>query len=385
MSEWLGFSNQTVFYLGIMIGVVNFIMLLSLRLQYATEKGTRVFLIGNGLFILFLIFVYLDGLSSNYYLKILIAVSEMLGFTFWIAGLDRMICLKVPMRFFALLNVINGLLLIVLYKIYGEFAYTRGVVSILLFILLILSIRRFRLSQKEFRSFRFLKGVFYGYAVMLLFRGGYRLFFVTQTEMAFDSSLSISFFLILNILFSIVINFSMVLANLDMFFSKIEEMNMKDQLTGVYNRRMLFSKLEEMIKLFERRGVTFSLAVVDLDHFKRINDTYGHIFGDEVLKRVSAYINDNIRSTDLLARFGGEEFVLLLSNDDVADSGETVNRLREGVESMDWNDPDIKVTFSAGLTHINGSEGQWEPELLIHVADEKLYEAKGMGRNRVVF
>ena len=155
-----------------------------------------------------------------------------------------------------------------------------------------------------------------------------------------------------------------------------------DSLTGLLTKKMIMMKLEEYLRLLNRQGVPFSLAMMDIDHFKRINDTYGHVKGDEVLRKIGELILENLRETDVAGRYGGEEFLVIFPGSDVDMASRGVERVLNAVRSYDWDSIGVsRVTMSAGV--VEAVEGKTVTEL-VEMADEKLYEAKNSGRDRMV-
>lgn len=166
--------------------------------------------------------------------------------------------------------------------------------------------------------------------------------------------------------------------------TRIQILATRDELTGLFNRRHMLEVLSQHQKRLIRSGHhRFCLALLDIDHFKRINDTHGHGVGDEVLREFSATLQRALRDTDVLARWGGEEFLLLINDTspDLAIIG--VDRARELLAASPLlpHMPDLKVTFSAGLTGYDDVE---ELNTCIDRADQALYRAKSEGRDRTV-
>jgi len=164
---------------------------------------------------------------------------------------------------------------------------------------------------------------------------------------------------------------------------KLVEMNTKDALTGIYNRRFLESRLKEECERQKRYSRPLSLIMIDIDFFKKVNDTYGHQCGDMILQAVASKSVSVIRKTDFLARYGGEEFCCLLPETS-ADAAETVAEcLRIHIEDMenrcDYNI--LKVTISLGISEFKPDDS---PDSLLKRADDALYQAKHTGRNRFV-
>ncbi|GGI21696.1 GGDEF domain-containing protein [Oxalicibacterium faecigallinarum] len=162
----------------------------------------------------------------------------------------------------------------------------------------------------------------------------------------------------------------------------IEEDAQRDEMLGCYNRRYIVAALEQQKRLADETGEPLCLAVIDLDHFKRINDDAGHLIGDDVLRDFSRIAQRSIRQEDVFGRYGGEEFLLILPQTSLHAASHIAERIRVQVECYDWN-PALRngVTVSIGLTqHIPG-----ESVLdLFSRTDSAMYTAKQTGRNRVV-
>ncbi|HRP34624.1 MAG TPA: GGDEF domain-containing protein [Gammaproteobacteria bacterium] len=163
---------------------------------------------------------------------------------------------------------------------------------------------------------------------------------------------------------------------------ELERMASHDPLTGLHNRRHADQYLEDRINEFERYGRDFAIALVDLDDFKRINDDHSHDTGDEVLRLVAQLLRERCRDTDLVSRYGGEEFLLCFPQAGMVAAREACEKIRETVASTEWEllVPGVRVTLSAGVATMR--EGVSRRELL-GLADRALYEAKSGGRNQV--
>ncbi len=166
-----------------------------------------------------------------------------------------------------------------------------------------------------------------------------------------------------------------------------EDIKMKaltDGLTGLFNHRHFQERLEENIKRAERFREKLSLMLLDIDHFKRINDTYGHPVGDQVLKTLASVIDDTVREIDIPARYGGEEFAVLLIGADKKAAQQIAERLRQRVKKLRFPSQtgEFSITVSIGIATF--PEDATTRETLIERADEALYQAKNSGRDRVV-
>jgi diguanylate cyclase (GGDEF)-like protein len=163
----------------------------------------------------------------------------------------------------------------------------------------------------------------------------------------------------------------------------IREAAIKDFLTGLYNRRYFFEAGQQLFAAAKRQGSAIACAMVDIDFFKKVNDQYGHEAGDLALKQVAAILSRRIRSSDLAARLGGEEFCILALNMNSDDVIPIFDLLRKAVEESPVDiggGKEIKVTISMGVCQTRLPS----LEEMLAAADAKLYEAKESGRNRVV-
>jgi diguanylate cyclase len=165
-------------------------------------------------------------------------------------------------------------------------------------------------------------------------------------------------------------------------YRRIEELAELDELTGSYNRRCIMRMLSEEIARARRLERRCSIALIDLDWFKRINDAYGHPTGDEVLRTFAITMFANIRTIDRFGRYGGEEFLLVLPDTPVDGAAQILERLREIVADLDWSafSPGMRVTISAGVATLQPNE---TPDTFLARADCALYTAKAQGRNQI--
>jgi diguanylate cyclase (GGDEF)-like protein len=163
---------------------------------------------------------------------------------------------------------------------------------------------------------------------------------------------------------------------------RIEELAELDELTGSFNRRCIMRMLDDEIARAHRIKAPCSVALIDLDWFKRVNDAYGHPTGDEVLRTFAITVFANIRNIDKFGRYGGEEFLLLLPDTPSDAAARILDRLRAIIADLDWSafSPELRVTISAGVATLRADES---PDTFLARADSALYTAKARGRNRI--
>lgn len=169
---------------------------------------------------------------------------------------------------------------------------------------------------------------------------------------------------------------------LDNDYSQLEKLALSDSLTGILNRRAFFEVSENILKLSLRNDKKCSILLLDIDFFKKVNDVYGHLVGDDVLKYLVTNVSKEIRESDVFARFGGEEFIIMLPDTDEKGSVYLANKIRKSIEMNPYEDEklSIPITISIGASELKDEKLLRE---LIQRADVALYDAKEKGRNRV--
>jgi diguanylate cyclase (GGDEF)-like protein len=179
-------------------------------------------------------------------------------------------------------------------------------------------------------------------------------------------------------------NFNLVMRNQELLDlqSKFKELAMHDELTGLYTRRYIIQRIKSMLPGAKRHHLSCCIVVMDVDYFKKVNDTYGHAAGDDVLRTVAFVVKNELRQDDIVARYGGEEFLILLPMTDIHAAQYLVERLRQLIESQKFmfESELISITASFGLTAMAPHDNA---EQMIDRADKALFMAKNAGRNRI--
>jgi diguanylate cyclase (GGDEF)-like protein len=166
----------------------------------------------------------------------------------------------------------------------------------------------------------------------------------------------------------------------DIRYQDLQAKAVKDVLTGLFNREYMNETLNDKILEAKRERRPISISMLDIDYFKHINDTYGHLYGDEVLREIALLLVKNLRNSDIVIRYGGEEFLIIMPYTDEKNAHLKIDKLRMIIQEHVFSNK-IKITVSAGVYQYRDEEGICD---FIDEADKRLYKAKNSGRNRVV-
>ena len=175
-----------------------------------------------------------------------------------------------------------------------------------------------------------------------------------------------------------------VIKKINFMYSHTKHLSVTDPLTGLYNRRHFDNMIEREFLRAQRYSNDLSIALIDVDFFKKVNDTYGHLCGDYVLKEVAYLTLQTFRKTDMVFRYGGEEILVILTETPLEKAIIPLERLRKSIENytFSYDNNNIRVTVSIGVESLNENIGHFEE--LIDNADKALYYAKENGRNKVI-
>ena len=274
----------------------------------------------------------------------------------------------------------------ILLTMYGMYFANEARGILLLVYILILIFGIYRLNTRSFLYVSAFTLVTYGVDIVLLsyFRSDSVNLNIEYLQWLVLALVLVAFSIIGGHISSLRRNLRISRTELEKSLTLIKEMSIRDDLTGVYNRRHLMELLEHEYHRISRGGARFSVAMLDIDHFKSVNDTHGHLTGDEVLRAVSDAIRTSLRSADFCGRYGGEEFLLVMTQTNINGALLCAERIRSIIEQSRFPNlgPDFKVTVSLGVTEFAGKE---DIPTMIGRADRALYRAKESGRNRVEY
>jgi diguanylate cyclase (GGDEF)-like protein len=203
-----------------------------------------------------------------------------------------------------------------------------------------------------------------------------------QSKIKYNSITIFVFGIITTLLLLGLIYFFMsrLIKKLDEARQTIEKIAITDQLTEVFNRRHIMSRVEEEFEKFKRLKKNVSCIMADVDNFKAVNDSYGHLAGDQVLKAISHRIRNTVRAYDILGRYGGEEFLIIMPDTNLEDARELAERIRTRAKEETVNN--ATITLSLGVVCVEASDRSVDD--IIRRADQNLYMAKKGGKDRVV-
>jgi diguanylate cyclase (GGDEF)-like protein len=209
-------------------------------------------------------------------------------------------------------------------------------------------------------------------------------YYQTNIEKKEFIKLLIVFICIVSIITVILINL-FYFSKIQKYIKKVEHLNIVDPMTGLYNRRFLENFIEKLISQAQRQEDPITILMIDIDFFKKVNDTYGHDVGDRVITTVAEVLQKSIRKSDLAIRYGGEEFMLLLHSANHKDAYIIAQKIKDTFESIEFhsnNEENFHKTLSIGISEFpKDADSIWE---CIKLADKALYVAKTTGRNKIV-
>jgi diguanylate cyclase (GGDEF)-like protein len=324
-------------------------------------------------------------------------VSYLAGFTEWEAIIGSLIIIPIINIFLYIffrtgMNLkmadpsltaiqMSAAILVTLYVIHFS-KESRGVLLLACNIVLLFGI--FRLNTRSFLYISIFTLLMYGgdIALLKLYRPQGVNFHIEYLQWSVLALVLMAFSVIGGYISSLRRNLSISKSEQAKSIEIIREMAIRDVLTGLYNRRHILELLEYEKNRSSRGGGIFCLAILDIDHFKNVNDTYGHLAGDAVLQAVATTMTTTMRNTEFCARYGGEEFLIVLTQTGINGALIGTERVRTQIEKILFPDigSDFKITVSIGLSEYKMRE---DVDDIIARADEALYRAKDGGRNRV--
>lgn len=238
--------------------------------------------------------------------------------------------------------------------------------------------------QKERDFLKVLLMLMYvGYMVLVIVRGINAVSHNGYEQTYFDLLIH-HVYLYYGIMFTSIRGLVVILVVAKEFQSDLRALSYVDHLTNVDNIRSLMEKVSYELKRCRRYDKCMTLALVDLDDFKVVNDTFGHVFGDEVLIVFAHLAKKELRGIDTIGRYGGEEFLMIFPETDSSEAAKAVERIMATLSENIWSETDVNITFSTGLLQVTKEMFEYDPRTLVDMADRAMYRAKSTGKNRIV-
>jgi len=365
-----------------LIGIVMGLVLLGLRRNYpASIRGMRLWGTAPLVCAASTLFYGLDGLLPAPLVTLIGNGLLLVGVTLFLWGSERLHGLPSSWRRWAAVIAATLLVLAFFMHVYPDYRIRVLVFSGTLAAVVVEHARLLgRHGNKRF-AHRFTAMVLWGQAAVLICRALSTLWLDLADTQRFAQSPIQTLYIATFSFSALLVSIGVLLMAGERVREEFEYMATHDSLTGAYTRRAVLAACADDLARWERYGNPFSLLILDLDHFKRINDEHGHLAGDHVLAHFVQLIQSHLRSADRLGRYGGEEFLVILPETDTDAAKAAAERMRAALHATPGSADRPHCTVSIGLTTVR--HGDRTIDALIARADAALYEAKAQGRNRV--
>ncbi len=350
-------------------------------------KNILLLNLGNLIYTLFFFTVSVDIAIPLRRLPEVVAFLDLSAVILWIASLRETINEKNPLKAYGVLSVVHLLVIAFLARILNTVSLLRMTTSLTIAILLLVSTFRIMGSRSFIKldSYKFTSFTLLLYIIFKIIMSGYRLFTYNFESTIISIETSINIFTFISLVFAVWINFAIMFLNDDVKRKEVERYSQHDYLTQLPNRKLLSKKFMEFTYQAEVFDQNFALAIIDIDDFKKINDKFGHNIGDEVLVDFAKHMTRVMRASDFICRYGGEEFLVLLSTNTPEEMAIIIDRILDEIRLQSFSSVEVMLTVSIGAIFISHNLSHIEFNELASVADDNLYQAKGLGKNRVVY
>lgn len=389
MNTFLTLNHTALMY-------ISFLIMLSLtiiRIGYCVlgKKGLscKYTILGNVSYMLFFFIVSASIGGKVFGSHIWVAFLDLTSVILWMMGLNTITSMDHPRKLYIISSISNVVLIGVIFEVSQKYSLIRAITSIFIVIVLVDIIIRYykNVKIKKLDTYKFTVITLIIFSVFKSVMIVYRFYSIGYE----NSILRMSMFASVNVLtlgsliFAIWVNFSIVFLSYDRLNNNMKELSLHDYLTKLPNRRMISNKLDEFVNLYFRGKLYFAIVILDLDNFKRVNDTYGHNIGDEVLEDFSALLREDLRGIDFVGRYGGEEFILVLLEEDLVQVRAVLDRLMSDLNGKELSSCRINITVSGGVVLLDRNSDFKDINNIIAIADNRLYIAKENGKNQIVY
>lgn len=366
--------------------IFSFLFFLSIYLITSKYKSLRMILFANGIKLTVVILYYIKPLANFTYNIATHNFLSTLQISYIILAILIIYRLKVklwPFVFFNVINLAQGIYFTLSGANQAIIHSTTSYIIALMAIFCIVIIVETKASEKKvnniitimmlalFSSFHILRGTLF--IIIRLNIGNIQ---AGSEIIKFMSILSYGLFMFMN--------FMIVYLNYSYLMNKVRKLSYTDKLTGALNRGFFIKLLEVKLTDLKRKEKNLLIAILDLDDFKKVNDTYGHLVGDDVLKAFTAHLRECVRENDIICRYGGEEFLVLMEVASKREAKQALKRMHDSVRGLKITEQDISITFSGGMEFLSEKDAARNINEIIKVIDDRLYEAKKAGKDCIV-
>lgn len=364
----------------------TFIFFIAIYLTADRYKSVLLVAIANGLKLISIILVYIGTFYINFETEAIINFLSSVQVTLWITAIFIILRIKVRMLPVIIINLINlaqGILFVALDSGHEMIHSLNSLIIAMIALFCIIIVVRNGMCSKRTETVILIFSLSLFTAFHLV--RGYMCFVGMVVYGSFlESDAPFKFMSILRYAFFHLMNFVIIYLNHNYLLRKVKRLSYTDKLTGALNRTFFFKMLEVKLSELKRMDKKIVLAILDIDDFKNVNDTYGHLVGDEALRGFTDHLKENIRKNDIICRYGGEEFLILMEVAGKKEAELAIKRLQDSIRGKKITEHEICLTFSCGMEYLGNGDGDRDIIEIIKLIDGRLYQAKHAGKDCIV-
>ena len=371
-----------------MLTVTAFTLFFFIAIYLTAERYKSILLvtIANAIKLVSIILKYVEGATPGFSAEPFINGLSSIQVTMWIMAIFLIMKIKVRLGPLIIINLINIAQGVFFYFINAGHEIVNSLNSTIIAIMAvycILIVTRNRQDKKSAENIILITSVAM-FAAFHTVRGLSCLSGVVVHGSFSVNAAPFKFMSVLRYAFFHLMNFVIIYLNYNYLIKKVKLLSYTDKLTGALNRTFFIKMLEVKLAELKRTNKKMVLAILDIDDFKAVNDTYGHLVGDEVLKGFTEHLKNNIRQSDIICRYGGEEFLILMETGGKEEAEYALRRLQDSVRRHKITEHEILLTFSCGMEFLGNGGGDRDINDLIKLIDFRLYQAKNAGKDCIV-
>ncbi len=371
---------------GFMLVMTIFNVIFFIGVYFSADKYRSILLVAIANILKFISFAlyYVKSYENFIFMASLNNLLRTLSVSFMLAAVFTILRFKprlMPLIFF---NTITLLQNIYLELMGSSHMFITGMTAFIISLMFVYSIIVISTNANKGKKFKFPILIVIISMYVVFHAGKGTVFLLGYYNLLGDKQYLIQGFSILCFSAYHMMNLLVIYLNYNYLINKVRELSHRDTLTGALNRSVFFEILDVKLKELKRADEGFALAIIDLDDFKQVNDTYGHLIGDAVLKDFVSYLKKFLRSNDLICRYGGEEFLILIESANKNEARNIITRIQEHMHEVSLTEKNISVTFSCGLEYLEDDDDSRVVQELIKIIDERLYAAKNAGKDCLI-